>query len=685
MKISLEWVSEYVQLPAAIETARIAHDLTMTTVEVEAIEEHASGDKVLEIDNKSLTNRPDLWGHYGIARELAAIYETELLELPATADGMPASSELVSEVDAAICNRFTALHVSAPAGVTAPDWVCSRLERIGQRSVNLWTDLSNYVMFAVGQPTHAYNARRLDFPMAVERIVHPVVIELLNGDCRALEPGSAVVSSATEPVAIAGVMGGKNTAVDVVTDEIVLEVANFDPNTVRRMSQELNLRTESSARFEKGIDTQRIDLARRVFLDLLGRVAPTAAILGSQDVRKALTMPQEIELRLDFLERRIGRPVAAVDVAHKLTMLGFRVEHRDGALLVTVPTWRSTGDVALPHDLVEEVARLAGYENFAPTAPQVALTVPRRRPRVVLERRLREQLATRGGLQEVVTYPWAADRLVEAFGIPKEQTIRFEGAPSPDRASLRPSLLPNLVETVAGNLRHAAMFSVFEVGTVFHREMHRGVDGPSARLGEACHVAAAFVGSDGQALFRQAKGLLEALPRVCQFRPFELSPGPGDAWAEPDVQLAVVVDGERVGVLGLLANDVARLGEVSNAGVACFELDVDRLDLFASRENRYSRLSDFPAVKFDLSVVVNAGVPWAQIAEIVFKENPLIRDVSFVDEFRGGAIAGDDKKSMTFRVTLQGYDRTLAAPEIAEVRHLLVASLGDKLGAVLRA
>ena len=685
MKISLAWISDYVRLPSNLDPKQIAHDLTMSTVEVEAVDDLPSlKDSVLEIDNKSLTNRPDLWGHYGVARELAAIYGLEMLALPQAPAGLPETQELVATVDRTFCRRFTLLRIAAPVVDESPQWLRSRLERISQRSVNLWTDLSNYVMFAVGQPTHIYDASRLTLPIAVERTASSFDLKLLNGESRLIGPGTPVIADASEPVALAGVMGGQTTVTEYRSQQVALEVANFDPTVVRKLSQLLDLRTESTARFEKGLDTPRIDQAVGLFLHLLHGIVPDATTIALQDVRHEETSFGRIQVDLTYLERRIGRQLTSGEVVNRLTPLGFDVHPRNGTLDVTVPTWRSTGDVSGAHDLVEEVARLAGYETFEFTPPAISLQLPRRRPPVVLDRRLREQLAWRGRMQEIITYPWVSDGFLAAFGFPKDTTVRFAGAPSPDRDSLRPSLLPNLGEAVLTNLRHFAAFNVFELGKVFRPGTAPTPSGQPGGVEERRQLAAVFIGADPQDVFFQAKGVIEMISRACHVPSLKLTPGmDGHDWVDPATRLSIIADPGPLGVVGLLAEPAARAMGLEDTSVACFEFALDSLEPLPSRENRYVPLSEYPPVRFDLSIVVHGTVSWADVIDVAAKVSPLVEEVSFIDEFRGSMIPVG-KKSLTLRVRLQPHDRTLGPSEISDARSLIVDALARELQAELR-
>jgi phenylalanyl-tRNA synthetase beta chain len=642
----------------------------------------AWNDTILEIDNKSLTHRPDLWGHYGIAREFAAIYGCKLKPLPKPARNFP-SEKLIEQNDPAGCNRFTATKFSNVETGVSPYWLRSRLARIGQRSINLYADLTNYVMLAVGQPTHVYDAADVTLPLSARFSRAGESILLLNDETLKLDPAVLSITDAKGPVGLAGIMGGKLSGVRSETVELILEIANFNATTVRRTSKRLGIRTEASARYEKGVDTQRIDLALDLFIELVQKIQPTARITGAQDFLNAATRSNTIKTDLAFLQDRLGKKLSAQEVSDKLTSLGFDVKHDSGNFEVVAPTWRSTGDVSLPEDLVEEVARLYGYDNFEFVPPTILLEKATVSQTKMFERHLREQVAMIGGMQEVVTYPWAKDKYLDAAGFAKEKTIRFEGAPSADQDSLRPSLIPNLLESVVTNLRYFPNFRIFEMGAVFPDKNGAKVDQQDKQPIEPHRVAGAFVGQDAFSLFQEAKGLLEVLRRTSHVVSLDFSPKTTAGWADSSARLGLSVDNQEVGTLALITNRAKRLAGIKRGQVVCFELDLGLLKVHGSRENKYERLPEFPQVDFDLSLIFPNEVSWGEISNAALNVDGLAKEVTFVDQFRGGEIP-PEKKSITLRVRLGHAERTLRSEEITEVREKIAAKLKSSFQAELR-
>lgn len=683
MKLSLEWLRDYVDLPADLPVSRLMHDLTMTTVEVEAATA-VDGDTVLEIDNKSLTNRPDLWGHYGIARELAAIYKLPLKPLAreggiARATGAGLVGSLNPE-----CRRFTATRIRNARATESPAWLRTRLARVGQNSFNLWVDLTNYVALDTGQPMHVYDAARLTLPLGTRMARKGEKTRLLNGEDYELSDGILAIADARGIVAIAGVMGGLDSAVTAATTEIVLECASFDALTVRRASRALTLRTDASSRFEKAIDTQRVDAALLKFFTLARELQPEAAIEGFEDRLPAPTQPAHISTSLDYLEARLGAALPADEVVKGLASLGFEVSERGGRLDVVAPSWRSTGDISGPHDLLEEIARLKGYDSFAFVPAEVQLVAKAIDPRAQFERRLRDLLTLTGGMYEVVTYPWSKLEFLDAAGIDASAAPRLFVAPAPDQETVRPSLVPNLLEAVAQNLGFFDRFRIFELGRVFPGGTMPG-DAPDETLpAQPRHLAGAFVGSDAASLFREAQGLLALIPRVTHASALTMAGGATAAWADQTARIALLTaDGRLAGTMGVLTKRARRVAGIKRGEVVIFELALDAIEPLPSRDNRFTPLAQHPQGDVDVSLLFDRDTPWQAIAGVAAGASDIVREVLFVDDYRGKGVP-HGRKSITLRLRVGVPGRTLRSDEINAGGDAVRAALQRGLGAAER-
>ncbi len=653
--------------PADDQSIMELHELSGVAVGTPLAQAIGFDDAVFEIDNKSLTNRPDLWGHYGIARELAAIYDAPLGELP-RAPEVAASDTLLAPSDASLCNRFTATVFEGVLVSDAPLAMRSRLARVGQRSIDLFVDLTNYVMFACGQPSHAYDADELTLPLCARASRDSESVTLLDGSEVSAHPSVPFIADAQRPLAVAGVMGGEASGVTPASRRIFLEMANFDARLVRAASQHTGARTEASSRFEKALDTQRIDAGLGLFHHLLADIQPAAKAVAFQDALTVHTTPAEVQVEHSYITSRLGVDFPVARITRYLEALGFAVREQAGVFSLAAPTWRSTGDVSLPADIVEEVARLHGYDNFRFVPPRVALTHLPRARRVPLDRQVRELLAG-AGLQEVFTYPWTKRALLQAAADSWAQFMTLEMPPAPDQERLRPVLLPNLLEAVDTNLRYFDDFGLFEVGAVY----------PGA--GEGVAAAAVLVGDDADYLFRRMRGMVEHVIRGAQLTDMDLRPSsqPHD-WADPSVRLDILSGGEVIGVVGRVSNRSKRLAGIDRAEVIAFECRLEALQFLPTRENRYERVAEFPTSWFDVSVLVDDSVPWAQVYSALAGMDALLRDVRWVGEYRGEGVP-DGARSLTLRVVVGAEDRTLVSEEVDALRVRVLETLEKIVGA----
>ncbi|MEO7193190.1 MAG: phenylalanine--tRNA ligase subunit beta [Vicinamibacterales bacterium] len=665
MRISLDWIADYTTLPAGLSPKEIAHQLTMTTVEVEGVHTVA-GDIVLEIDNKSLTNRPDLWGHYGLARELAAIFEVPLRPLPAEEPDRPAAT-LVSSIEASVCRRFTATRIEGITVRDTPDWMTQRLTAIGQRSKNLYADLTNYVMLTTGQPTHAFDADRLALPLSVRWAISGERFEALDGTTIELTPSDAVVADERSAVGLAGVIGGRHSAILPDTTRVVFEAASFDPLAIRRTSGAHGLRTEASTRFEKSLSTHRIDEARRLFFHLLGHIDPGARVTGFDDRTRETTAAGEIRVGVAYLRDRIGKPLAVTELSAPLERLGFTVNIEGADLLVGVPEWRHTGDISGPHDLVEEIARLHGYERFDFQAPLVQVTRSARDYPGQAERRVREYLALVGGMREVITYPWIDDRFVTGAGLQTtDAPLRLSAPPAPDQATLRTSLMPGVLHAIDVNVRSRTAFRIFEVGAVFPVGTAVRLDDDRERLPpQPKHVAGAVVGVDAERVFREAKGILEALPRRAHVADVTFEPGGGAPWSDAGASMTLAGPSGAIGHIGILNRRATRAAGLKHAVAAVFEFALDGLPSWPSRDNRYTPLPELPAIEIDVSLTYADTVSWTDIGAIAARAAATAAPdvdatIEFIDQYRGANIP-EGHRSITLRARLQPRSHTLTS------------------------
>ena len=644
-------------------------------------------DIILEIDNKSMTNRPDLWGHYGMARELAAIYKCPLKPIEA-AEFIGMTEELKVEIkDTERCARYAGLVIENIKNVPSPFELKSLIWRVGMRPINLPVDITNYVMLATGQPTHGFDRKHIAGGIYVRRAYEGEKLQLLDGETLDLTTEDLVIADEKSPVGLAGVMGGKLDSILDDTTELILEVANFEALGIRRTSQRFDVRTEASARYEKSLDPQRVDDAVAIAVEAFKKYFPEMRVTAHTDVYPRPLERARVEVDLGFLRRRLGKDISSEEIVGILSLLGFKTKDCGGSLLVEAPSWRSTGDISLPDDILEEVARLMGYENFEFSPPTVLLdrAVNQRVPD--MERAIREYLAFRCNMQEVFTYPWIEDEFVAAAGTDTAEMLELSTPPAPDEAKLRSTLVPGLLKAVSTNIRYFTDFRLFEMTQVFFNRNFHSVSEAAAEAGEllpemARHLGGAFVGGDARQLFREAKGVLEYMHRAAQMEPLGFAQLKKPLWADEKLWVNVMKGQEMIGSLALVSPKCAKASGIKRSLAVVFELDVEKLVPLPSRQNEFTHLPEYPLADFDLSIVFDENVSWSEI-EAIARKAELVRDVKFIDEYRGAQV-GEGRKSVSFRIWVGSDGGTLTSEQIENVSKQVVKKIGKKFGGDVR-
>ncbi len=646
-------------------------------------------DIILEIDNKSMTNRPDLWGHYGIARELAAIYGLPLKKIENYVPTCAENDFTVEITDTKGCPRYIGVRMDGVSVKPAPYAMQNRIWKVGMRPINALVDITNYVMLATGQPTHAFDCDNISGHINVRRAAEGEKLELLNGKNLSLKSDDLVITDAEGPVALAGVMGGAKDSILPKTEKVILEVANFESRGIRKTALRYDNRTEASSRYEKAVDTQRVDQALALSMKLFSELYPEMKVTGFCDRKYSETQRCELDVSLDWLERRLGKRISNEDIKRQMTSLGFDTEFTGDNMHVVVPTWRSTGDVSIKADIMEEVARLYGYENFEPTSITTTFEGAINQLDKDLVRRIKEYLSIRCGMQEVFTYPWMETPTAEAVLGGFDGVLALATPPSPEEKYIRSSLLPNICDAVVKNERYYTDFAIYEEAQVFADRNYVSKYDASELLPEQRRcIAGAFAGSsnDITGLFRKAKGVIENMSRYTHMTGFEFRKEEKPVWADDTVWLNVFVDGKKIGDMALLARKTAMAVGVRNLAVMLFELDTDEMNPFTSRTNGFEHLKEYPVVEYDVSLLFDSAVKWETIyTTVVGKKNPdsLVKEAAFVDEYHGKQVPAG-KKSVTVKLYIGADDRTLKSEEIEKCADSVIRKLEKVLGAEMR-
>ena len=645
-------------------------------------------DVLLEIDNKSMTNRPDLWGHYGIAREIAALYDLPLKKIePYTADVQSDFKVEINDPDR--CTRYIGVEMSGVEVKPSPYQMQNRIWKAGMRPINALVDITNYVMLATGNPTHAFDADNITDHIVVRHAVEGEKLILLNDHELTLCVDDLVITDSEGPVALAGVMGGAKDSILPKTRRVILEVANFESTGIRRTALRYDTRTEASSRYEKAVDPERCEQALALSMQYFQELYPELTVTGFCDKYVKKLERAQIDVSLAWLAKRLGKNLSNEVIQKKLELLGFDVEISGDNMHVTAPTWRSTGDISIKDDVMEEVARLYGYDNFEATSFTTTFEGAINQKDQDLLRRIKEYLAIRCGMQEVYTYPWMNDVFVNAVLQSTEGVLRLSTPPAPDLSYIRSSLLPNLCEAVVKNERYFNDFAIFEEAQVFFDRNYTAAYDETELLPEQKrHIGAAFASSvkDITELFREAKGVLEYMPRYTHMEGFEFRKEEKPVWADNVVWMNIFRGGEKIGDMGLVAKKVSMDCGIKNLSVMLFELDVTKLVPLKSRTNRFTHLAEYPETDYDISMLFDSDAAWADIYDAIMgqkKASALLKDAAFVDEYRGKQIP-EGKKSVTIRLTIGSSEKTLTSQEIESAANQVMKKLGKKMGAELR-
>jgi len=650
-------------------------------------------DWLVEIDNKSITNRPDLWGHYGVAREVAAMLNLPLRPYPVVPVAELAELDLpeipIVIEDPAKCPRYSALRFTGVKSQPAPLWMQVRLAHVGMRPIDILVDLTNYIMAELGQPMHAFDGGRLD-RIEVAMAAPGEVFTTLDGVKRTMPEGTLMIQSQGKSVAIAGIMGGAETEVSPTTTELLLESANFEPATIRRAATAMGHRTDASARFEKSLDPQNTVLAIQRFVQLARPELPEMRFTSRlSDLFPNPPEPVVITVDPNFVARYIGRAVPVEEIKRILTALEFTVSERDGVLDVRVPTFRATKDVTIEADVIEEISRFIGYGSIAPELPTVTVRYAEPDTMVDLQRRTLSLLTGGMTYAEVHRYVWFDDDWLRRLGFEPGPTVTLRNPAAANMARLRTTLVPGLLAAVDLNRHYAERFELVEVGSVFPPEAVN----QAGSIGEFRHLGMVLVTPGRKAavedeLLRRLKTdvetwAMQTLNAHVRFAVAEKTVGP---WEQGPKTALVLLDEKPVGRLTAVPAACKRaIDEHLTAwSIALAEINLSAVVELPVHEKKLVPIPEFPRVDVDFSVLVPAARRYREIEQaLAGYDHPLLRRLAFVDSYEGGSVPAG-QRSLTFRATIADPTRTLKDQDIKSFREHFIAFLVRE-GMTLRA
>lgn len=648
-----------------------------TPVGKDMTELFAIRDTVFEVDNKSLTNRPDLWGHYGIAREFAALTGRELkpLETVSLAQFDDLDPIDIQVEDKELCFRYTGLKVRNITRKVSPVDMRIRLFYCGSRAINLLADLTNYLMLEVGQPMHAFDCAKVD-SIEVKRFSKPFTFQTLDGAERQIDENTLMICSKGEPVAVAGIMGGLASEIEDDTDSLLLESANFDAASVRKSSVRLGLRTDASMRYEKTLDPEMTVPAIGRFVKLLLDADPQAQVVSRlTDVYGKPYPPVSLSFDKAYVDRYTGIEIDNDRILSTLRSLGFGASY-DGELFhVDVPSWRATKDVTIKADIIEEITRIYGYDNFKISTTMSPLYPQKKSAANKSDNFAKDILVQRYHLHEVHSYIWFDAKKCRGLGLEVEENVKLLSPQSPDHETLRTNMGPTLLSFVQENKAFAPEFGIFEIGRVCQGLKEDGLCDERKVLGLALYSR----NKSERELYFELLGILRTLGEEIKRVKLSFQNVPAvHAWQHPRNTAEISWNGKKLGWLCTLHPAVLSNLD-KKAAVVCAQLDMDLFAGIPMGDAAYREPSKFPGIDIDLSLLLPEGVKYAELSpawESV--DDSLLTGVSLVDSFDQNG-----RKSLTLRFAFASREKTLSKEEVQPVVDGIVARL-SAAGAVLR-
>lgn len=625
-------------------------------------------DIVFEVDNKSLTNRPDLWGHYGIAREFAALAGRELKPLDVedlkAYDGL---KKVDLKIEDPLCYRYSCLQVENITKSVSPVNMRIRLFYCGMRGINLLADLTNYLMLEMGQPMHAFDSRKVE-KIRIKRFDKPFTFKTLDEVERNIDENTLMICNGDQPVAIAGIMGGLDSEIVEDTTTLTLESATFDAASIRKSTVRLAHRTDASMRYEKSLDPELTVPAIARFLYLLKQYDGGVQVVSALTDEYAYKY-DTVELSFDkaFVDRYTGIEIDNDTILKTLTSLGFKAELDGDNFDVVVPSWRATKDVTIKADIIEEITRIYGYDNFDVNTTRSPLYPVRMDVVKEDEDKIKDILVKRYSLHELHSYVWAYYDELKELGIEVEPNIKLANATNPNIETIRNSMIPTQLCQLNVNKGYAPEFGIFEIGRVVE-----GMDENNLCIEKKKLAISLFSKvKDVRDLYFELRDILAVITDDLKHKQLEFKTAEATHGYEHPVNLnSIILDGEVIGKIGIVHPVVGKKLD-KKAAIVFAEVD---MQAFADKKNAsiiYDEPSKFPPMDYDLSVVVPSGVLFSDLSQCWKNEGTeILKNVKIVDTYDTELF-----HSITIRFEFSSSERTLSSAEVQAVMDKVIENL----------
>ena len=625
-------------------------------------------DIVFEVDNKSLTNRPDLWGHYGMAREFASLAGRELKPLPQVDltkfDNLP---KIDLKIEDSLCQRYSCLQVANIKKSVSPVNMRIRLFYCGMRGINLLADLTNYLMLEMGQPMHAFDSRKVE-KIRIKRFAEPFTFQTLDGIDRNIDENTLMICNDNTPVAIAGIMGGLDSEIVEDTTTLTLESATFNAASIRKSTVRLAHRTDASNRYEKCLDPEMTVPAIARFVNLLMEIDPEAQVVSALTDEYAFKYPS-VTLDFDkaFIDKYTGIEIPNDTIVNTLNSLGFKASNDGDNFTVEVPSWRATKDVTIKADIVEEITRIYGYDNFDIHTASAPLYPVRAKTEKTVEDRIKDMLVHRYSLHEVHSYVWQYFDEYKDLGIEIEDNIKLQSATNPNMETIRKSIIPTQLCQVKTNTGFAPDFGVFEIGRTVNGLKADGMCDERKKL---C-VTLFSKTKSLETLYIELATMLSVITDNIKHKALTFTPMDATlSYEHPRNLNEISCDGVNLGKIGVVHPTVSKKID-KKAAIVYAEIDVPMFADLTDAGIHYAEPSKFPAMEIDLSFVSETFAP---IGKAIENANcPLIKKVEVTDTYRD-----ENGKSITVRMTFSNPEKTLTTEEVMEVANGIIDALAKE-------
>lgn len=638
-------------------------------------------DIVFEVDNKSLTNRPDLWGHYGIAREFATLLKRPLKKLEGADTTIYQNLPVVDvSIESSHCYRYSCLCVENVTKKVSPFAMKIRLTYCGQRPINLLADLTNYLMLELGQPMHAFDWEKVS-KIRVKEFSEELLFQTLDNTERKIEPGIMMICSEKEPVAVAGVMGGLLSEIEENTTKLLLESANFDGVAVRKNATKLGMRTESSARYEKTLDPEMTVPAIERFLKLLLEIDPKVKVTSALTDHYPFKY-DTIRIKFDkaYVDKYTGISISLEEIEETLRSLEFLVTREGDTFEVVVPTFRATKDVTMKADIIEEITRIYGYDNFELKSTSSLLTPVREDKAREGEYQMKKLLADRYTFSEVHSYIWYDSKMNKELGIEVDSDVSVINSVTGENSAIRQSVIPTLLGFVYKNLDAYPEVRLFEIGRVVRGLKEDGLCNERKVLS----ICLASKEKNETEVLEQVKKVMDGLAMEWKHQKavYDTAQKPAYSFIHPKNSAAVCMEGKNIGYISVVHPKISDQID-HKLCAAILEIDFEDFAEIEQKEIVFGEVSKYPGISIDLSLLVEKSMKFGELCELILQYPcSALKELQYVDVFEDDTLP-KEKCSMTIRLHFLSYEATLSLEEVnGSVKDIL--GLLEKEGIRLR-